>query len=164
MGQYFMIVNIDKKEYIHPHRIGGGLKFWEICANNGARLVPFLLRRSAEGGGGDAEEWYTPPPPGIQDDVEASNTCGRWAGDRIVICGDYDTQDQAITKEEAQKDGWNMERLKPGDFTPEGLVKCTLYVFAQMRFKDISEKVAKDFNAFINMKECEVAYRPRGGE
>lgn len=76
MGQYFIIVNLDKKEYIHPHKLGAGAKLFEICANRITGVLPFLLRQSNEGGGGD-----------IQEDFK---TAGRWAGDRIVVVGDYD--------------------------------------------------------------------------
>jgi hypothetical protein len=155
-----MIVNIDKKEYIHPHRIGAGLKFWEICANNSARVVPFLLRRSAEGGGGDAQEWFEPKPAGVVDDIESSNTCGRWAGDRIVITGDYDVEDQEITVAEARAEGWSEEHLTPNKLTPNGMVKTNLYHLAQMKFKEISKWVARDFNKFIEGADMEVEYSP----
>ena len=77
-GQYFLVVNLDKSEFIHPHRVGSGLKLWEICANNVSRLLPFLLRQSSEGGGGDYRGAFE------------SEYAGRWAGDRIVVIGDYD--------------------------------------------------------------------------
>jgi hypothetical protein len=76
MGQYFLIVNLDKKEYLSPHRLGCGAKLWEISANNPTRLFPLLLRKSSEGGGGDIQKDYP--------------SAGRWAGDRIVVVGDYD--------------------------------------------------------------------------
>ena len=76
MGQYFLIVNLDKKEFIHPHKLGSGLKLWEICASNACRVLPFLLRKSNETGGGDIQKEY--------------KNAGRWAGDRIVVVGDYD--------------------------------------------------------------------------
>ncbi|OHB18305.1 MAG: hypothetical protein A2666_00495 [Parcubacteria group bacterium RIFCSPHIGHO2_01_FULL_47_10b] len=76
MGQYFRAVNMDKREYVDPWHIGGGAKLWEWCVNTQAGIFPFLLRRSSEGGGGDIEEEYT--------------TAGRWAGDHVVLVGDYD--------------------------------------------------------------------------
>mgnify|MGYP001571947260 CR=1 FL=1 len=76
MGQYFYIINLDIKEYINPHRLDCGLRLWEICANNIGNIIPFLLRQSSEGGGGDIQKDYT--------------NAGRWAGDRIVVVGDYD--------------------------------------------------------------------------
>jgi len=35
MGQYYFIVNLDKKEYLHPHKLGDGLKLREICNGKG---------------------------------------------------------------------------------------------------------------------------------
>jgi hypothetical protein len=72
MGQYFIFVNLDKKEVYKPL----GRKLWEICANNDAKILAFLLRKSSERGGGDIEKDY--------------KYAGRWAGDRILVIGDYD--------------------------------------------------------------------------
>jgi len=76
MGQYFLIVNETKKEYINPMNLGGGLKLWELTANREVRILPFLLRQSSSSGGGDIKKHY--------------KYAGRWAGDRIVVVGDYD--------------------------------------------------------------------------
>ncbi|MEM5815508.1 MAG: hypothetical protein QXL14_00460 [Candidatus Aenigmatarchaeota archaeon] len=78
MGQYFILINLDKKEYVDPFNIGSGSKFFEVCWNNAGKLLVYLLRKSNETGGGDVEE-----PKKLQ-------YCGRWAGDRIVLIGDYD--------------------------------------------------------------------------
>ena len=78
MGQYFLLANLDKQEYVHPHHIGGLLKLWEWCANRQAGVIPYLLRKSSETGGGDV------------DDPEKLLYAGRWASDRIVLIGDYD--------------------------------------------------------------------------
>lgn len=91
MGQYFLIVNMDKKEYIHPHKMGSGLKLLEITFSEICRIFPLLLRKSSEGGGGDADDM------GL--------TClGRWAGDRIVVIGDYDNSKLYRTAEDTYKD------------------------------------------------------------
>ena len=81
MGQYFYIVNLDKKEYLHPHCFGDGLKLMEFgCSSNGTMTaLTFLLRKSDDGGGGDFNEFESYP------------IVGSWAGDRIVIIGDYDS-------------------------------------------------------------------------
>jgi len=76
MGQYFKAVNLDRKEYVSPWKIGGVAKLWEWCVNAQAGIFPFLLRKSNEGGGGDISKEY--------------ETAGRWAGERIVLIGDYD--------------------------------------------------------------------------
>jgi hypothetical protein len=77
MGQYFIIVNLDKKEYINPHDLGGSLKLWELSANRMPMAsLALLLRRSSQSGGGDIQRDY--------------KTAGKWAGDKIVVIGDYD--------------------------------------------------------------------------
>ena len=47
MGQYFLIVNLDKKEYLHPHKFGDGLKLLEFgCSSQGTlTALTLLLRR-----------------------------------------------------------------------------------------------------------------------
>lgn len=92
MGQYFKIVNLDKKEFIHPHSINAGAKFWEICANNIARLLPYLLRKSSQTGGGDV------------DNQSVLRYCGRWACNRIVLIGDYD--ESGLYAEIRESNGW----------------------------------------------------------
>lgn len=76
MGQYFLIVNLDKQEYINPHKAGHGAKLWEIAVNNISSIFAFLLRQSSESGGGDIQF--------------NSKYCGSWAGNRIIVIGDYD--------------------------------------------------------------------------
>jgi len=79
MGQYFLIANLDRKEYIDPHSLGYGAKLWEICASNLPGLLVYLLRKSNELGGGD-----------VRDEPSELGFCGRWAGNKIVVIGDYD--------------------------------------------------------------------------
>ena len=78
MGQYFVMVNKDKKQYLHPHTFGDGSKLLEFgCSAEGTlTALTLLLRQSNEGGGGDYNG----------DD----KIVGSWAGDRIIIVGDYD--------------------------------------------------------------------------
>lgn len=77
MGQYHLVVNLDKKEYLHPHKLGCGLKLMEqvggIFGGTGDALL-LLLACSA------SEDGY---------DVKDSSIIGRWAGDRIAMVGDY---------------------------------------------------------------------------
>ena len=82
MGQYHKVVNLDRKEYIDPHRLGCGLKLWEQIANSpgvGAALIVLLASHSNGQGGGDLTESPTATP-----------VIGRWRGDRIAFVGDYD--------------------------------------------------------------------------
>lgn len=106
MGQYWMPVNLDKKECIQPHKLGTGLKLWEQLANHpgtGSALVILCAAMPEARGGGDFdldENWHGPertfpahnisPGPMPEDyTTVAKRTIGRWAGDRIALVGDY---------------------------------------------------------------------------
>lgn len=84
MGQYYVVVNKTKKEYLNPHVFGDGVKAWEIVANHSTvQALGILLIRSDEGGGGDLQEQREDNPQIV----------GRWADDQLVIIGDYDSSD-----------------------------------------------------------------------
>jgi len=78
MGQYFVIANTTKKEYLHPHRFGEGLKFMEFTMDSAGILHGFahLMAQSSEG---------------VHVDCEA--VTGRWIGDHVLIVGDYDNSE-----------------------------------------------------------------------
>jgi hypothetical protein len=88
MGQYHKVYNVDKKEFLHAHRMNMGLKMMEqIGFEKSMADALFLLVANSNGrGGGDAE---------------AHPEIGRWAGDRIVVQGDYakDTDNGFIGEE-----------------------------------------------------------------
>ena len=76
MGQYHEVYNLDKKERIYPHSSGNGLKLYEQVghvASTSTALFALLANSNARGGG----------------DFPAHDMIGRWAGDRILIQGDY---------------------------------------------------------------------------
>jgi hypothetical protein len=86
MGQYWKPVNLDKKEYIHPHLLGCGLKLWEQVSSwgVGSALVILLAAQRGVRGGGDLDM----PHDGAYAEI-AAKIIGRWAGDRIAFVGDY---------------------------------------------------------------------------
>lgn len=77
MGQYHHVVNLDKRQYLHPHKLGDGLKLMEFGASGGGTMMCLaILLADANGrGGGDFHG--------------EDALVGSWAGDRIVIVGDY---------------------------------------------------------------------------
>ena len=83
MGQYYVIANIDKKEYINPSHLGSGIKLMEFAMDGQSAMtgLAVLLASSNGKGGGDLHV-----PAGS----ESAHIPGRWAGDRIVVAGDYD--------------------------------------------------------------------------
>jgi hypothetical protein len=78
MGQYHKIVNLSRNEYLDPPCFDDGDKLMEFGNSRNGTLMALavLLSNSPNQGGGDLRsddtEWY-----------------GRWAGDSIVIAGDY---------------------------------------------------------------------------
>jgi hypothetical protein len=78
MGQYFLIVNLDKREFIHPCHFGDGLKFAEFSRNADGTMFALALLLSE----GFRERGDDP-------------IIGSWAGDRIVIAGDAAAKDGA---------------------------------------------------------------------
>lgn len=68
MGQYFYVANLDKREYLHPHKFGDGLKLYEFGFSGGGTMAALALLLSTDRKG----EWR-----------------GRWLGDRVAIVGDY---------------------------------------------------------------------------
>jgi len=87
MGQYHILVNLDKKEYVSPHGLGLGLKQMEHLSTNAFHQVAslsdalyFLVMSSPYRGGGDFPQ--TP-------------ISGQWVGDRVVVLGDY-TDDRDV--------------------------------------------------------------------
>lgn len=118
MGQYYIVSNVDKREYIDPQRVGSGLKLWEICSSNLPRLLPYLLRQSTGTGMGD--------PDGVH--------VGHWAGDRVVIVGDYDESDTygGLFREATDSQEWT----------------------------EISPYVVSEFNSFIERDKFKIGTSP----
>jgi hypothetical protein len=77
MGQYYKIVNIKKKQYITPYTFGDGAKLMEfsMSANGVLAGLAILLADGNGRGGGDLHS---------ENDI-----VGSWAGDNIVVAGDY---------------------------------------------------------------------------
>ncbi len=77
MGQYYKIVNVKKKQYITPYTFGDGAKLMEfsMSANGVLAGLAILLADGNGRGGGDLNS--------------ESDIVGSWAGDNIVVAGDY---------------------------------------------------------------------------
>lgn len=92
MGQYHVVVNFSKREWLSPHAFGDGLKLWEQQGGiGGVQTALWLLLACSNGrGGGDFFDRESLLPT-----ERLREWSGRWAGDRIAILGDY-TEDGDI--------------------------------------------------------------------
>lgn len=108
MGQYFKIVNVKKKQYLNPYMFGDGLKLMEFtCSRFGVLSGLSILLADGNGRGGG--------------DLHSENPIvGSWAGDNIVIAGDY---------------------ADDGNFLPADKQDVNLYQVASEEGEDISLKV-----------------------
>ena len=135
MGQYFLSCNITKKEFLNPHVFQDGQKLIEFGTNSFGTMsgLAILLADGNGQGGGDIEE---DPITGV---------VGRWAGDRIVIAGDYAEAGRFVT----QKDVKDLVNNKTKEPIPKDQIN--LYDLAKERYKDISYDVlfALMMNSFI---------------
>lgn len=76
MGQYFVLVNLSRREFVHPYSLGDLLKLREMAntpAGIGVAMMILTACSSGRGGG----------------DFPGDPVVGRWAGDRIALVGDY---------------------------------------------------------------------------
>ena len=164
MGQYYKIVNVDKRQYLNPHAFGCGLKLMEFsCSQFGPQQALCILLAHSNGrGGGDLHTDNLSEPERA--------LIGSWAGDRIVVAGDYDDNGLFIPPdlhgkeyEEESSRGYVPDHLNPdgkeyAKFTQrfgwrwrkndadqwENVEEGgTLYACAELFFQDISDDIIK---------------------
>ena len=85
MGQYHKLVNIDKQEQVISYTLGLGAKQYEQtgCEGSISDALYLLLMTSPARGGGDWQGF--------------DGLSGRWAGDRVLVLGDYSTDEDLPT-------------------------------------------------------------------
>lgn len=92
MGQYHSIYNVTKNETI----MVGGSKLWEQAHGATAAALLLLLSNSNGRGGGDfniyPKDYDKLTPQELADKSAIDLVSGRWAGDKIVVQGDYAEQ------------------------------------------------------------------------
>ncbi len=162
MGQYYYIVNIDKKQFLYPHKFDDGLKLMEFGQSSGGTLLGLtILLASGNGrGGGDvfskayckAEEEYMQKKDAKKKFPSAKkyndSIIGSWAGNRIVIAGDYGDSYKHIPRKDRQKlyekcleeqqDRENISQETKEEYAKQN---CNLHNYAQYFCEDISDKV-----------------------
>jgi hypothetical protein len=148
MGQYYKIVNLDKRQYLHPHKFGAGLKLMEFSGKGDSimQAVAILLSSGNGRGGGDIHS----------ENHDPEGLVGSWAGDRIVVAGDYmdkwlmvpeDLKGKEYVDEDCRKRRFGFrekprEKDAPKD-APTEYYGETLYSAAEAFFEDISDKIIK---------------------
>jgi len=141
MGQYYLTVNLDKGEYLDPHKFGDGLKLMEF-GNSASGTMTGLAILLADGNG-----------RGSGDLRSENSIVGSWKSDRIVVAGDYADPNSFIPNglkdelfERMLEDQKERGTYKEGHIDEETAVKyakrnCNLYSLAREFYEDISGKV-----------------------
>lgn len=80
IGQYWLIINEDKKEYIEAHTFGDGIKLMEFGCSQCGTLTGLTLLLADETTNGRGNGDFR---------GDGKDILGRWHGDRIKIVGDY---------------------------------------------------------------------------
>jgi hypothetical protein len=127
MGQYYVVANFSKKEFLNPHRLGTGGKLAEMFYSDWFSKV--LLAAIALG------DWTLPDHPFV----------GRWAGDQVILVGDYMTSDyvsQMIEEGKLSLPSWVLEELTEHE---NAVVdeNPSFYSYVKTCFKDISVEAIK---------------------
>jgi len=78
VGQYFLIANLDRKEYLNPDGFGEDIKLMAFGAGSGGTMAGLAILLAISDGHRVPLDGGTPHP-----------IVGRWGGQRIVIIGDY---------------------------------------------------------------------------
>lgn len=133
MGQYWLPVNLDKKEYIDPHKLGCGLKLWEQIGGpdtgTSTALLILVAAMPEQRGGGD------PPEDPI---------VGRWAGDRIALVGDYADDGDLVDSPFPASEIYHLcTGYIPEEDPTKPTPKYTAAWYKKNRFKDVTPQVAK---------------------
>jgi hypothetical protein len=138
MGQYWYCVNLDKKEFIHPHALGAGLKLWEQLANHpstGTALIILCAAMPGPRGGGDLQ---------ANPDV-----VGRWAGDRIAFVGDY-AEDGDIPSHDDKADPASTIYARCGAKSPNGALENYEEPYrSQLRPKILGKPIYHDITPMV---------------
>lgn len=133
MGQFYLIVNLDKGEYIDPGEFGYGRKFYEFSGSAVMIILAFMI---------------------------APGYCGKfatWAGDRIVYaCDGYDAPNESEYIESFLK-SINQPNAKIPSFYENGSEieeyndndKPLLYYTALKYGTSVGYEVVKKFNIVL---------------
>jgi len=133
MGQYYIVVNVDRKEYLDPLKFNDGLKLLEITGGRSFTLsaLALLLADGNGRGGGDF-------PCSSSSVPDVNEWIGRWAGNRIVVAGDYADDCKFLSDEDISR--FYQSHPEALEFIKRHRRKGpNLYEAAKLTFTDISE-------------------------
>lgn len=108
MGQYYLTCNLDRQEHLHPHTLGDGLKLVEFGSSSQGTMTALAALLCMRGG--------------------TESFRGPWAGDRVVVAGDYADEGNHLPPELSQH---NLQAVVRGLEGPDGTPLSTPWADAR---------------------------------
>lgn len=165
MGQYYYVVNVTKQQFILPCTFNDGLQICALSGNGGTLSAMAMLLASGNGKGlGDFELTYNtkldsnphePKTPEYKAWKGRNRTpsplfdiVGSWAGDQIVIAGDYGEDGKFLTEHQQQlginriyEERCLAARENNRTAPKKKDITCNLHKFAEWYFTDVGSAV-----------------------
>ena len=157
MGQYHKLINLDKKEFVDPHKLGLGLKQRDHSFKEGSigDAIYILLSLDNGKGGGDMKSpWYYD-----EDDDSNYGYFGRWVGDHVAVIGDYNNKD--IFQDMSRKDekaisypvAYDQAHQYDEEWCSKGIDYCKWN--PSDHYRDISDEIVHVFHLNLPLKIVE---------
>jgi hypothetical protein len=135
MGQHYLVVNPQKRQYLDPTRFGDGLRLMEFGAAGAGTMMGLAILLADGNGRGEGDLRSESP------------IVGSWAGNPIVVAGDYAENGRHVVvsdivtyRTSVAKDADTRAWLAKHGKTPVDVVP-NLYTVAIQCYEDISDKV-----------------------
>lgn len=137
MGEYYILVNFSKKEFVDAFDQGGG-KLGEWCVNKGAaHLMPFLMAKY-----GASVVQHTIKMDRKEVTVEKERWyAGSWAGDTVMLVKDYD------------EEVYQTVRKQFTDITDAVVQEFNLYLDEDEEQEDEAEFIRRTFEGFAQITQ-----------
>jgi hypothetical protein len=141
MGEYFVVANLTKREYLDPGKMGGGNNKWRGLLSGGNGVTNVMAMLMAEGN--LRYEWRYPKNPNAKKwwahRGKKSKWIGRWARNKVTIAGDESSAE------------WIWQKCR--SITPNGWTDITLPAIRAYR------KLYKDTDVRYRTYQEERKYR-----
>ena len=142
MGQYYKPTNLDKGQFLYTHSLGDGLKLLEFGLSSCGTMTAMALLLS-DGNGRGGGDLLLPDKTAKNKKLLAlaNEIIGSWAGDRIVIAGDYGDSKKFINRRKYKAP--LLQQVADNHYN-EAYAKASrvnIYALAEDHFEDISWKV-----------------------
>jgi hypothetical protein len=145
VGQYYLICNPKKRQYLRPHAFGSGMKLMEFANDECGPLLGLAVLLADGNGRGGGDLRLDDIPEKVGRHKLRPGLVGSWAGDPIVIDyadrGNHMIGLEGIAEEVLEKVRGEYEEEDRAEI--QTLNNVNLYTAARVAFEDISDDVIR---------------------